>query len=76
MHSKFIERLVDDGIIVPIKDSLISILEETESIGLLKNYVDNMNSDDLIISIEGNRRVLPKKKFRNISRTCKVLDDF
>ena len=76
LHSKFIERLVDDGIIVPIKDSLISILEEAESIGLLKNYVDNMNSDDLIISIEGNRRVLPKKKFRNISRTCKVLDDF
>lgn len=36
LHSKFIERLVDDGIIVPIKDSLISILEETESIGLLK----------------------------------------
>ena len=32
--------------------------------------------DDLIISIAGERRVFPRKKLRNISRTCKVLDDF
>lgn len=76
LQNKFIEKLVNDGIIVPIKDSLISIIEEAESKDLLKSYVNSINSDDLIISITGERRILPKKKLRSISRTCKVLDDF
>jgi len=76
LQSKYIEKLVKDGIIVPIKDSLISILEEAETAGLLENYVENINTNDLIISIAGERRVFPRKKLRNISRTCKVLDDF
>lgn len=76
LQSKYIEKLVKDGIIVPIKDSLISILEEAETAGLLENYVENINTNDLIISIAGERRVFPRKKLKNISRTCKVLDDF
>ena len=76
LQSKYIEKLVKDGIIVPIKDSLISILEEAETAGLLENYVENINTNDLIISIAGERRVFPRKKLRSISRTCKVLDDF
>lgn len=76
LQSKYIEKLVHDGIIVPIKDSLITILEEADSRELLKSFVDNWNSDDLVISVAGKRRAFPKKKLRSVSRTCRVLDDF
>ena len=65
-----------NGIIVPIKDSLITILEEADSKGLLKSLTEDLNADDLIISVAGERKIFPKKKLRSISRTCRVLDDF
>lgn len=76
LQSKYIEKLIRDGIIVPIKDSLIAILEEADTKSLLKSSVDNLSTDDLVISIAGERKILPKKKLRNISRSCRVLDDF
>lgn len=76
LQSRYIEKLINDGIIVPIKEPLISILEEADSRGLLKCFVNNVDSDDLVISVAGERRVFPKKKLRGVSRSCKVLDDF
>ena len=76
LQSKYIEKLIRDGIIVPIKDSLIAILEEADTKSLLKSSVENLSTDDLVISIAGERKILPKKKLRNISRSCRVLDDF
>ena len=75
-QSEFIKKLVDDGIVVPIKESLITILEEAQSKGLIESSVGDLNSDDLVISVAGKRRIFPRKKLRNITRTCKVLDDF
>ncbi len=75
LQSKYIKKLVDDGIVVPIKESLIAIIGEAETIGLLKSHAENLNSDDLIISIAEERRVFPKKKLKSVLRSCKVLDD-
>lgn len=61
---------------MPIKESLITILEEAQSKGLIESSVGDLNSDDLVISVAGKRRIFPRKKLRNITRTCKVLDDF
>ncbi len=76
LKSKYIKKLVDEGIIIPISKSLISILKEAESEGLLNEYTGDLKTDDLVISIDNKRRVLPKKINEIVSRTCQVLDDF
>lgn len=76
LKSKYIKKLVDDGIIVPIQEPLVSVLQEADSKNLLDNDVEDWNSDDLVVSIEGKRRVLSKRIAKSVSRTCKILDDF
>lgn len=76
LKSKYIKKLVHDKIIIPIADSLISVIEEADSEGLLNEYVGELKIDDLVITVDGRRRVFPKKKWKIVSRTCRVLDDF
>lgn len=76
LKSRYIKKLVQDKIIVPITVSLVSVLEEADSEGLLNECAEVIKGDDLVISVDGVRRFFPKKKCKMISRTCRVLDDF
>lgn len=76
MNSPYIKKLIDDGIIVYNNRSLASVLEEVCENGLLEYDEEYVDLEGIIISVKGERRLLKQDKFREISKTCKILNDF
>jgi len=76
MNNQYIKKLIDDGIIVYDNKSLISVLEEVCESGLLEYDEEYVDSEGIVISVKGERRLLKQDKFKEISKTCKILNDF
>lgn len=73
-QSIYINKLIDDGIVVPINDSLVTFIERIQD--LLIGTKFEISSNDFVVSIDGERRIVPHKIAKNISRNCLILDDF
>ena len=75
LENRYIRRLVDKKIIIPLKTSLAKFIEECEERNLLSENED-VSTNDIIISVNNKRCKLTKNKYNKISRSCQILDDF
>lgn len=76
LDSIYIKKLVEDGIVIPIQESIGFLMGQAEAEGIISHENDDIVDGDLIISINNERRVFPRNKYKGIKKSCRVLDDY